>query len=345
MNDADREIGEAMIRLYKERVKSDWVMMMLFSDNHEYRDAQIASMISYVRKTLTPENFGGKSMPMPVAEILDVLEDSTGRRLKKIHDQIAGASSNNNQAKKREQEMSKELLSLMADFEKALKITLEYRDPREEKLASALEEIENLSIGIEKVLSDRSSISVTAEFVEEDVLSGAAMERAVMYKRIIFLIMMCLHARTKGIISMSENGAVCDCSVIVKDMRDLFVLFAPLLWIDFLRWIENPKDRNPAYFKLEHGRTHALCFYKIECALYLEQFLDIKVVMSDHIECTRAKRPIDSILETLRHHYDRWNHEQHIDNKKKNIQKHQQQQQHHRHHHRRSNPAARNHKF
>lgn len=305
---------------WEKFVRSDWTLRMVFGEER-FRNASIIDMVNFIKRDiLKTSSNGGENVSIAVIETLDVLSDGSGSKLRELWKHSLGQHSdfsNKSQAQSKEdmeREVRDNVLQILCDCRDVLNTTIT-------RVAASSDEDDDAEMGPDEHggggdegdLSKMSTVELTRRFVEAYIGSETAHLQGLMLMRSVFLIMLNVFARSKGIYANSRTGASTDPRVILKDMRDAFLFAAPVLWPPIRQWINNPLDARPAHFSLKNGRRNADAFFCNQVPLFLDKLLSVKITVSDHVQLFESHCPLDDMVNLLRAQLLGWVYDQHLD--------------------------------
>lgn len=259
-------------------------------------------------------------MQIPVHEIFEVIVDGSGETLRQLCLQSMGEPSKFGNkrptlsADQIEEESRKKILEYVMRSKSVLQTSVDY----ERKAESSEDQDQYVRArlsndDIDDIVSNMSAVEITARYALKYYSTGTNERLGLMTRRIIFLILLNVYARTKGMITNSESGASCNYVHLLKDVRDAFIFACPVLWPDIMKWLRNPNVHNPAHFMLPNSRRCLCRFLEDTVNIQLQKILSIKVTADDYSQSWSTGRPIDDMIRFLRFQYLSWVHTQHLD--------------------------------
>lgn len=262
-----------------------------------------------------------KRMQIPVHEIFEVLVDGTGETLRQLCAQSMGEPSTfgnkrpEESAQETEERARKEILEHVIRSKSVLDTSVEYERRAESQSDSPYSRASERAFedDVDDIVSNMSAVEITARYALKYYSTGTNERLGLMTRRIIFLILLNVYARTKGMVMNAESGAPANYVHLLKDVRDAFIFACPVLWPGILQWLRNPNVAHPAHFMLPGSRRHLCRFLEETVNRQLQKILSIKVTADDYAQFWSTGRPIDDMVRYLRFQYLSWVHTQHLD--------------------------------
>lgn len=293
-----------------EIFRDNFLGNVIFLGHRDIQNRFIAYIIDIVEKNfkMMPE----KHIPLAIKEIIEIYKDPTGEVLldyikksmgvKSTVDEASINVAEENKRKTQTSDFIKKINTIgdnLRKMDKSIESIKDSEIPFKSKKRSLSESSGSADQSNQpSLMSEYEKIKIQRNWHYFLIKEEKHFMQLLTYKRLILLIQINVYARSKGLY-MKEQGYNIDHMMILKDIRDILIFSAPILWPEILEALKNTDSENGKVFPFPTDYVRSIIarsFFKEKVSIYLDSILNIQEFDDDIV----TKIPLDKFVNVCR---------------------------------------------
>lgn len=284
-------------------IKANFLGNIIFLDDDNLQNKYISYILDIIEKEF--KKMPEKHIPLAIKEIIQIYRDFSGDILLDYINKSMGVKSNIDDASsnvKIEEKKKDQIhhfirrMNVISENIKRMSNDIEKLHQNEQD-AKTQQQQQSETSDVPSLLSEYKKIKIHRDWHYNIVTKEKHFLQLITYKRLIFLIQVNVYARSKGLY-MKEQGYSIDHMGILKDIRDILVFAAPILWPEILTDLQNVDIEKGKIFPFptNYCRKLIIELFKSKISMSLDNILNIQEFDDDVV----TKIPLDSFLKISR---------------------------------------------
>jgi len=291
------------IDVFNQKIITDnFLGNVIFGRDVKLQNSFISMFLDHIERSFN--ELSSKFIPIAVKETISMYRDHSGLQLKEYIMQSLGKSKSIDETLRSEylEKRRQEEINLMLKASKAMCQKIPNTPISSDCESSSKKK--NIDLNLSEtaksdgtLMSEYQKIKLQRDWHYHIITKEHHLSQLTFYKRLILFIQINVFARSKGLF-LHEQGASIDHMCILKDIRDILIFSAPILWPECLEMIQNTNTSLGVvfHFPSEKIRSLIISLYKTRISLFLDRIINIQEFNDDII----SRIPLDSFLKTCR---------------------------------------------